>query len=536
MKPYPPLGLLYLSAYLKRAGFSVEVFDSTFAERAELDARFAATPGGVVGIYTNLMTRRSVLEIVRAAQAHRLDRDAGRAGERQLHRRISRTRAPTSSSSAKASSRWRSCCRRSRGSGATPPARGARHRLSRRDRRDRAHAGARQGRRPRHPALARSRGHRSPAVSRRLEDSSRRQQHQSDHGARLSVSLQLVLARRVRLHASAPQPGERRRRAAMDRRALRPRPGLVRRRCLHHQPSVADDVQRRAAPPRHSSAVRDHHARRSAADAKPRPPSCAELGCYRIWIGSESGSQRILDAMQRGVTVEQVRRACELAHAHGIQVGMFLMWGYEGEELEDIAATVEHVKVTNPDIFFTTVSYPIKGTGYFEKVRERVRAPLAWAEASDRDYVDRRPARQGLLQARRPVAAQRGRGRARCRPSDPGALGRVAGRGAAAPATPCAPGARRERGRPRICRASRVIAAALRRTTEQLARELATPGTVAAGLESISNGTWRARWPPCRASPCCWRTGCAGGDRRAGRPSSSRSAGSRSSATRASMH
>ena len=135
-----------------------------------------------------------------------------------------------------------------------------------------------------------------------------------------------------------------------------------------------------------------------------------ELGCYRIWIGSESGSQKILDAMQRGVKVEQVRRACRLAHEQGIQVGMFLMWGYEGEEIDDIAATVEHVKQSNPDMFFTTVSYPIKGTGYFDKVRERVELPIAWAEASDRDYVDRRPSRQGLLQARRCLAAQRGRG------------------------------------------------------------------------------------------------------------------------------
>src|ERR1043165_5438319 len=70
MKPYPPLGLLYLSAWLKREGFSVDVFDSTFAERASLRDRFAATPGGVVGIYTNLMTRRSVLEVVRDARRH----------------------------------------------------------------------------------------------------------------------------------------------------------------------------------------------------------------------------------------------------------------------------------------------------------------------------------------------------------------------------------------------------------------------------------------------------------------------------------
>jgi radical SAM superfamily enzyme YgiQ (UPF0313 family) len=90
--------------------------------------------------------------------------------------------------------------------------------------------------------------------------------------------------------------------------------------------------------------------------------------------------------MQRGVSVEQVRRATKLAQKHGIHVGMFLMWGYEGEEMEDIAATVEHVKESNPDIFFTTVSYPIKGTPYFDAVQGKVELPLAWANATDRDY------------------------------------------------------------------------------------------------------------------------------------------------------
>ena len=59
--------------------------------------------------------------------------------------------------------------------------------------------------------------------------------------------------------------------------------------------------------------------------------------------------------MERGVSVEQVRTAVRLAKAHGIAVGMFLMWGYEGEEIEDIAATVEHVKATDPDVFFTNL-------------------------------------------------------------------------------------------------------------------------------------------------------------------------------------
>src|SRR5215207_1604899 len=69
-KPYPTLGLLYLSAYLKRAGFAVEVFDSTFAERGELAARLAAGPGGVLGIYTNLITRGSVVDLAGRAKAH----------------------------------------------------------------------------------------------------------------------------------------------------------------------------------------------------------------------------------------------------------------------------------------------------------------------------------------------------------------------------------------------------------------------------------------------------------------------------------
>src|SRR5436309_1119716 len=112
----------------------------------------------------------------------------------------------------------------------------------------------------------------------------------------------------------------------------------------------------------------------------------AELACFRIWIGSESGSQRVLDAMERGVTVKQVRDAVAVCRSRGIQTGMFLMWGYEGEELEDIEETIHHVKRASPDVFFTTVAYPIRGTPYFEDVAERVTSATAWAEGSDRDF------------------------------------------------------------------------------------------------------------------------------------------------------
>ncbi len=112
----------------------------------------------------------------------------------------------------------------------------------------------------------------------------------------------------------------------------------------------------------------------------------AELACFRIWIGSESGSQRVLDAMERGVTVKQVRDAVAVCRSRGIQTGMFLMWGYEGEEIEDIEETIHHVKRAAPDIFFTTVAYPIRGTPYFDEVADRVTRVTSWAEGSDRDF------------------------------------------------------------------------------------------------------------------------------------------------------
>jgi radical SAM superfamily enzyme YgiQ (UPF0313 family) len=111
----------------------------------------------------------------------------------------------------------------------------------------------------------------------------------------------------------------------------------------------------------------------------------AELGCFRLWIGSESGSQRILDAMERGVTVEQVQAAVELCKSRGIQTGMFLMWGYEGEQLEDIEATIEHVKRSDPDVFLTTVSYPIKGTAYYKRVEGSLVQLKPWGISSDRE-------------------------------------------------------------------------------------------------------------------------------------------------------
>jgi radical SAM superfamily enzyme YgiQ (UPF0313 family) len=111
----------------------------------------------------------------------------------------------------------------------------------------------------------------------------------------------------------------------------------------------------------------------------------AELGCFRIWYGSESGSQRILNAMSRGVTTQEILEMTRLARRFGIEVGLFVMLGYEGETVEDIEATIEHLKRVQASTFLTTVAYPIKGTTYHQDVESRIRADEAWENRTERD-------------------------------------------------------------------------------------------------------------------------------------------------------
>ena len=113
----------------------------------------------------------------------------------------------------------------------------------------------------------------------------------------------------------------------------------------------------------------------------------AEMGAFRVWNGSESGSQRVLDAMDRKVQVRDVQAKTHLLQHYGIETGMFIMLGYEGETIQDLEETVDHLKVSNPDLFLTTVAYPIKGTHYYTEVESRILADKTWTDRSDRDLT-----------------------------------------------------------------------------------------------------------------------------------------------------
>lgn len=113
----------------------------------------------------------------------------------------------------------------------------------------------------------------------------------------------------------------------------------------------------------------------------------AQMGCYRLWVGAESGSQRILDSMERQTDVKRVVEVVQLLKKYNIETGMFIMLGYDGEETSDLQATVQTLKDANPDVFLTTVAYPIAGTKYYQKVADNVIRLKDWATGSDSDHT-----------------------------------------------------------------------------------------------------------------------------------------------------
>jgi anaerobic magnesium-protoporphyrin IX monomethyl ester cyclase len=387
MKPYPPLGLLYLSAYLKRTGFSVGIYDSTWGRMAELSARLASEPSGVLGIYTNLVTRANVLAITAVAKqygwtvilggpesanypeqylAHGADVIVTGEGEETLAELLPAL-------AAKGAHRL--------------------HGIAGTTFRDEAGTVVTNHPRPQIADLdSLPWPDRSAIDLPRYVDTWR-----NYHGM---GSVNLITARgcpyKCQWCSHAVFGYSYRRRDPID---CADELQYIRDVYQPDQVWYSDDVftinhrwlYRYAAELRRRG-LRLPFETISRADRMMKEEvleTLAEMGCYRIWIGAESGSQRVLDAMQRGVKVEQVEWATRAAQRHGIEVGMFLMWGYDGEQFEDIEATVEQLKRWNPDLFLTTIAYPIRNTPYFARVADRAVLTRDWSVASDRDYVIR---------------------------------------------------------------------------------------------------------------------------------------------------
>jgi anaerobic magnesium-protoporphyrin IX monomethyl ester cyclase len=109
----------------------------------------------------------------------------------------------------------------------------------------------------------------------------------------------------------------------------------------------------------------------------------AESGAHTVWVGAESGSQKILDAMDKGTTTAQIEEAASLLRKKGIKVGFFLQFGYPGETREDIEKTISMVLDHMPDEIGISVSYPLPGTKFYERVKDQLSQKQNWSDSDD---------------------------------------------------------------------------------------------------------------------------------------------------------
>ncbi|MBK6889440.1 MAG: B12-binding domain-containing radical SAM protein [Sphingobacteriales bacterium] len=112
-----------------------------------------------------------------------------------------------------------------------------------------------------------------------------------------------------------------------------------------------------------------------------------KAGLEEVWVGAESGSQKILDAMDKGTTVEQIFEATKLLKTKGVKVCFFLQFGYLGETRSDIDKTITMLLNLLPDDIGVSVSYPLPGTKFYETVKNTMLAKQNWTDSDDLELM-----------------------------------------------------------------------------------------------------------------------------------------------------
>ena len=109
----------------------------------------------------------------------------------------------------------------------------------------------------------------------------------------------------------------------------------------------------------------------------------AQSGAETVWVGAESGSQKILDAMDKGTRIEQIYESTLLLKKNGIRPAFFLQFGYPGETKEDIKKTIDMLLDLMPADIGISVSYPLPGTKFYENVKDELTAKSNWSDSDD---------------------------------------------------------------------------------------------------------------------------------------------------------
>jgi anaerobic magnesium-protoporphyrin IX monomethyl ester cyclase len=109
----------------------------------------------------------------------------------------------------------------------------------------------------------------------------------------------------------------------------------------------------------------------------------AAAGCENVWIGAESGSQKILDAMDKGITVKQIRESTLMMKEQGIKPSFFIQFGYPGELKDDIQLTINMINELLPFEIGISVSYPLPGTSFYERVKADLKKKTNWTDSDE---------------------------------------------------------------------------------------------------------------------------------------------------------
>jgi radical SAM superfamily enzyme YgiQ (UPF0313 family) len=384
MKPYPPLGLLYISSHLKARGIATDLYDTTFSRFDDLQAHLQRERPPVVGVYSNLMTRGRVLQVIAAAKAigsHVVV--GGPDPANYLEEYLSRGADVIVIGEGELTLEELVPHLVQHGTRRLSAIQGIAYR-------DDSGAIVRTEPRPMIADLDAQ-----PFPDRAAIDQQEYVNIWRTHHGQGSVSL--ITARGCPFTCtwcSHSVFGYSHRRRTPDNVVdeVEHIVGTYHPDLLWYADDVftinhkwlfeyAAEMERRGFRLPFETISREDRLNEEVVQ------TLARLGCYRLWIGAESGSQKILDRMKRRTNAERVRDMVHLLQKYGIEVGMFIMLGYDGEERSDLQATVEHLKAAGPDTFLTTVAYPIKGTPYYTSVADKVIARSEWESGSDRDYT-----------------------------------------------------------------------------------------------------------------------------------------------------
>ena len=393
MKPYAPLGILYLAAYLHDRGTPVQVFDTTFSSRAALERRLLEVRPDVVGIYTNLMTKIGVLATVRFIRSQpALARTRVVLGGPEVTHHVEKflehgahvvVIGEGEETMQALVSAWAA-------SGPAAPLDEIPG-IAFRDADDKV------VRTPARPLL-RSLDELPMPKRDAVDLQPYLDAWRSRHGANaVSVSTMRGCPYSCRWCSRAVYGDSYRRRSP---RLVADEIQMIADRyhpdtlwfvddvfTINHKwlEGLTEELEKRNLRVPYECITRADRLNERAVGLLRRS------GCFRVWIGAESGSQKVLDAMDRRVTVQQVREMIQLSKKHGIETGTFIMLGYPGETEADIEATIEHLKSSDPDQFTITVSYPIKGTPFYDDAVQNMIDPGPWDESTDRDIKLKHP-------------------------------------------------------------------------------------------------------------------------------------------------